>query len=125
MPFTYVMSFIFSVESAAQTFTFFCHMFIILFASLLIFILRVVPDLENLGDQLHYAFKVFPTYSVPSALYTDASIKFISNTRKQTDGTGEEIDPDPWHWKNNTLDLILMGGHFFFWFFVLLVLFVV
>ncbi len=50
MPFTYVMSYIFSAESAAQTFTFFCQMFVILFASLLIFILRVVPELEVLGD---------------------------------------------------------------------------
>ena len=50
IPFTYVFSYMFSVESAAQTFTFFCHMFVILFASLLILILRVAPDLEVLGD---------------------------------------------------------------------------
>ena len=78
MPFTYVMSYIFSAESAAQTFTFFCQMFVILFASLLIFILRVVPELEVLGDQLHMAFRFFPSYSVASGLYVDASIKFVS-----------------------------------------------
>ena len=30
-----------------------------------------------------------------------------------------DISPDPWHWNNNLLDLLLMGGHFVFWFFVL------
>ena len=50
MPFTYVMSFIFTADSAAQTFTMFCHMVVILCFSSLIFILRVVPNLEKLGD---------------------------------------------------------------------------
>jgi hypothetical protein len=119
MPFTYVMSYVFSAESAAQTFTFFCHMFVILFASLLILILRAAPELETIGDKLHYGFRFFPSYSVPSALYVDASIKFISQIRNTTQGLGEDISPDPWHWNNNLLDLIAMGAHFVFWFFVL------
>lgn len=82
LPFTYVFSYMFTVESAAQTFTFFCHMFVILFASLLVYILRVVPDLEILGDRLHYAFRFFPSYSIASAMYVDASIEFISKFRK-------------------------------------------
>ena len=119
IPFTYVFSYMFSVESAAQTFTFFCHMFVILFASLLIFILRVVPTLEVLGDQTHYAARFFPSYSVASSLYVDASISFISQIRNTTDGDGADISPDPWHWNNNTLDLLAQGFHFVFWFFVL------
>ena len=78
LPFTYVWSYLFTAESAAQTFTFFCHMFVILFASLLVFILRVVPDLELLGDRLHYGFRFFPSYSVASSMYVDASIGFVS-----------------------------------------------
>ena len=30
-----------------------------------------------------------------------------------------DISPDPWHIKNNLLDILLQGGHFVFWFFVL------
>ena len=78
LPFSYVFSYMFTVESAAQTFTFFCHMFVILFASLLVFILRVVPDLEVLGDRLHYGFRFFPSYSIASAMYVDSSIAYIS-----------------------------------------------
>ena len=78
MPFTYVMSFLFTADSAAQTFTMFCHMVIILCFSSLIFILRVVPTLELLGDRLHYSMRIFPSYSLATALYTDASLDFIS-----------------------------------------------
>lgn len=119
LPFTYVWSYLFSAESAAQTFTFFCQMFIILFASLLVFILRVIPDLELLGDRLHYAFRIFPSYSVASSMYVDSSLTFISAVRNNTDGPGPDISPDPWHWNNNTFDLAAQGVHFFFWFFLL------
>ena len=56
----------------------FCHMVIILAFSTLIFILRVVPNLEILGDRIHYSLRIFPSYSLATSLYTDASIDFIS-----------------------------------------------
>ncbi len=65
------------------------------------------------------AFRFFPSYSVASGLYVDASIKFVSQIRNTTDGKGKDINPDPWYWENNTFDLFAMGAHFFFWFFVL------
>ena len=125
MPFTYVMSFLFTADSAAQTFTMFCHLTIILAVSTLIFLLRLAPKLEVLGDQLHWSFKIFPSYSIASALYTDSSIDFVSRIRNETDdfgyriGEASDISPDPWHILNNTLDIILQGAHFVFWFFVL------
>ena len=36
-----------------------------------------------------------------------------------SEGTGKPIDGNEWAWQNNTLDIMLMGGHFVFWFFVL------
>ena len=125
MPFTYVMSFIFTADSAAQTFTMFCHLFIILAASTLIFLLRLAPNLALLGDRLHWSFRIFPSYSVATALYTDASIEFVSQIRNITDEDGvklvdaPDISPDPWHILNNTLDIILQGAHFVLWFFIL------
>ncbi len=65
------------------------------------------------------AFRFFPSYSVASGLYVDASIKFVSQIRNTTDGEGKDINPDPWYWENNTFDLFAMGAHFVFWFFVL------
>ena len=121
MPFTYVMSFLFTADSAAQTFTMFCHMVIILAFSTLIFILRVVPNLELLGDRIHYSLRIFPSYSLATSLYTDASLDFISQIRNDTTipGTGPDINPDVWHITNNLLDLIMQFVHFFFWTFIL------
>lgn len=115
MPFTYIFSFCFSADSAAQTFTMFCHLFIILCAGTLIFILRVVPKLEVLGDGLHKGLKVIPSYSIASGLYVDASIELLSTARSITEGDGGDINPDPWHITNNTLDMIMQGAHFAFW----------
>ena len=125
MPFTYVMSFLFTADSAAQTFTMFCHLTIILAASSLIFLVRLVPRLQLLGDRLHWSFRIFPSYSIATSLYTDSSIEFVSQIRNATDengdplGKGIPISPDPWHIRNNLLDILLQGGHFFFWFFLL------
>ena len=120
IPFTYVFSFLFSSDSAAQTFTMFCHTSTILIFSTVIFIVRVVPDLEDIGDSLNYGFRFIPSYSLATSLYFDASGEFIAQIRKQqTTGTGNEINPDPWHWNNNSLDIMMMGVHFVFWFFVL------
>lgn len=90
-------------------------MVIILCFSSLIFILRVVPNLELLGDRLHYGMRVFPTYSLATSLYTDASIEFLSKIRNETEGKGEDISPDVYDLKNNSLDIMLQAGHFVFW----------
>ena len=119
IPFTYVFSFCFTADSAAQTFTMFCHMVVILAFTTLIFILRVVPNLELLGDRINYGLRVIPSYSLGSALYTDASIDFVSTIRNSTQGEGPDISADPWDIKNNSLDLILQFAHFFFWGFIL------
>ena len=119
LPFTYVFSFCFSADSAAQTFTMFFHATTILIFSTVVFIIRVVPNLETLGDFLNYLFRVIPSYSLATTVYFDASGEFVSQIRNSTDGKGPDINPDPWHWNNNSLDIALMGGHFLFWFFVL------
>ena len=122
LPFTYVMSFCFTADSAAQTFTMFCHMVIILAFSTLIFILRVVPNLELTGDNIHYAMRIFPSYSLATSLYVDASIAFVSQVRNNTPGPGPDISPDVWAFKNNTLDIMMQGVHFFFWFLILMLI---
>jgi len=94
-------------------------MVVILAFSTLIFILRVVPNLEVLGDTLHWSMRVFPSYSLATALYTDASIKFISQIRNTTEGAGDDISPDVWDFKNNTFDILMQVAHFFFWTFIL------
>lgn len=45
LPFTYVTSFIFTTDSAAQTFTMFFHFFILAIVSVMVFFLRLIPTL--------------------------------------------------------------------------------
>lgn len=78
LPFTYVMSFLFTVDSAAQTFTMFMHAATILVFSTLIFILRMAPNLEVLGDYLNYGMRAIPSYSLAASLYFEASGSLIS-----------------------------------------------
>ena len=119
MPFTYVFSFCFTADSAAQTFTMFFHMVNILALSSTVFIIRIVPDLEVLGDRLHWAFRAVPSYSIASSLYIDASVEFLSQVRNSTFGEGIDISPDPWHWNNNLMDVFVQIAHFLLWSFIL------
>jgi len=49
-PFTYVLSFAFSVDSAAQSATLFKHFFFMLIGVMIIFVVRLTQDMEVLGD---------------------------------------------------------------------------
>ena len=50
VPFTYVTSFCFTVDSAAQTFTMFVHFMTLCLISTVVFALRAAPELEIIGD---------------------------------------------------------------------------
>mmetsp|Transcript_117061 Transcript_117061/g.162758 ORF Transcript_117061/g.162758 Transcript_117061/m.162758 type:complete len:101 (+) Transcript_117061:1505-1807(+) len=50
VPFTYVTSFIFSVESGAQSATLFIHFLFMLIGVMIVFVIRLTVDLEILGD---------------------------------------------------------------------------
>ena len=107
LPFTYVISFCFQADSTSQTFTMFCHLAIMLCFSTLILILRFMPLLEVTGDRLHYVARLVPSYSVTSAVHTEAAIDVLSIFREVAEGDGEAVSPDPWYWKNNLMDILL------------------
>ena len=86
LPFTYVFSFCFSSDSASHTLTMFCHVVFMLCFSTLILILRFMPLLEVTGDHLHNAARLVPSYSVASAVYTEAAIEYLSAFREITEG---------------------------------------
>ena len=97
-------------------------MVVILALSTTVFIIRIVPDLELLGDRMHWAFRVVPSYSLGSALYIDASVDFLSSVRNSTTGEGIDISPDPWHWNNNLMDVFVQMAHFIIWSLVLIII---
>jgi hypothetical protein len=65
------MSFIFTVDSAAQTFTMFFNFLTILVFSTMIFAFRFTRKLELFGDKLNYFMRIFPAYTLAEAVYFD------------------------------------------------------
>ena len=119
LPATYVMSYVFTVDSAAQTLTMFFHFICILILSTLVFILRFANKLEHWGDLLNYLFRAFPSYSLGNVIFFENGGKLLSDWREMTKGTGDPVDGEEWALENNTFDIIMMGVHFVFWFFIL------
>ena len=71
LPFTYVSSFLFTEDGAAQTFTMFFHFLTLAILSSIVFALRLVPDKQSFGDSMHTVMKSVPTYLIGSSLYCD------------------------------------------------------
>jgi hypothetical protein len=82
LPFTYVQSYWFTVDSAAQTFTMFMHFFVILVASSMIYGLRFAEELQHVGDILNWSFRIIPSYSLATSYYFEASGKELSLIRE-------------------------------------------
>lgn len=82
MPYTYVVSFVFTTDSAAQTFTMFGHFMTITLISTIVFALRLNFDTEAVGDFLNWVFRVVPTYNLASSVYFDAAGDILAQTRK-------------------------------------------
>jgi ATP-binding cassette subfamily A (ABC1) protein 3 len=72
LPFTYVTSFIFTSDNAAQAYTLFGHFVSILTLPLFVYIFRMTPQLEQKGDDLNVIFNMFPSYGIASSVFADA-----------------------------------------------------
>jgi ATP-binding cassette subfamily A (ABC1) protein 3 len=105
LPFTYVISFCFTSPSLAQTMVMVLHFVAILVLSTLVFVLRLTNQLEVIGDRLNYVMRIIPSYSISQSLYFETSGDIIVGYRERTDGTGLDLNEDPWHQTNNLFDI--------------------
>lgn len=115
LPYTYVTSFMFNADSAAQTFTMFYHFFIIAIVTLFVFFLRLLPTMQRLGDLLNLIFRLVPTYLLGQSVYCDSSCVALANGRLSPLATGSTLSENPWAMSNNGLDILAMFIHFAFW----------
>ena len=116
---TYVMSFMFTSESGAQTGTIFMNFGTILFGSTLVFFLRFIKEWERIGDFLNQFMKVLPPYTLGQSIYFDASQGDLVEYRDRTLGEGETLNPEWWRLENVKGDLLSLLMHFVFWSLVL------
>lgn len=68
IPFTYASSFIFSSELVAQTVTIFTHFVMSGIGSIVVFILRIIPQTEHIGDLLMWVFKICPSFCLTNTI---------------------------------------------------------
>jgi len=88
LPFTYITSFIFSTDSAAQTFTMFMHFLVFGIGSVIVFFIRFAPTLEKTGDGLAVITKIIPTYMLGSSVFCDSSCASLAKNRALGIGNG-------------------------------------
>ena len=119
LPFTYCMSFIFTVDSAAQTFTMFLHFLVILVLATMVFAFRFTRKLERIGDKLVWFLRIIPSYTLSDSIYFDAAGQTLADFRNKQNGLYGTVNPNPYYWQNNTANFSLNAFHFFFWFFIL------
>jgi ATP-binding cassette subfamily A (ABC1) protein 3 len=122
LPFSYCLSFVFTADSAAQTFTMFFNLTTIMVLSTMVYAFRVMRKLELWGDELNLALRVIPSYMLADSVYFDETGQFLADFRNRKKGLKGTINPDPYYWKNNTADFVLSVFHFFFWTFVLILI---
>ena len=84
VPFTYASSFLFSKESVAQNCTIFSHLILGSVTSSAVFVLRIIKQTEDTGDQLNDIFKVFPSFALSSGMLYSSSKKLLNETREYT-----------------------------------------
>lgn len=71
LPFSYCLSFVFTADSAAQTFTMFFNLTTIMVLSTMVYAFRVMRKLELWGDELNLALRVIPSYMLADSVYFD------------------------------------------------------
>lgn len=121
VPFTYVTSFWFSVDSAAQTYTMFSHFFTLAIIANIVYYVRVYPGFESIGDAVNIALKIIPTYPIASAVYCDANCEELARIRALDDNK-PGLEADIWHFSNLPLDMTVMCVQMLFWSFMLLLI---
>jgi ABC-type multidrug transport system fused ATPase/permease subunit len=122
VPFTYCMSFLFTVDSAAQTFTMFFNFIIMLLLSVAVYVLQFIRKLMKVGDMLDWIFRIFPSYGLVDAVLFDSSGETLAGLRNRTPGMQGSVNPDPYFWKNVSFDFFLAAIQFVLWTLVLILI---
>lgn len=115
IPFTYATSFMFSGELAAQTVTIFIHFVLSGIGGIVVFILRIIPETQSIGDMLLWIFKICPSFCLTNSIMFASSKSRLILFR-------EDINNDDFAMENMKGDIMVMMIHFVVWTIVVIVL---
>lgn len=108
IPFTYVMSFLFTKENVAQTITIFLHFVIAGIGAIVAGILRLIPSTYSVGDALVWVFKIIPSYCLTDSIIYQAVKPRLFLVRKSL--IVDDLDVQAIGG-----DILLICCHFIFW----------
>jgi hypothetical protein len=103
IPFLYVTSFLFSNESAAQTFTLFFNFLLGSIVPGIVFVLRVNKNLWYIGDVMNWVLRFIPSYAMGNSIFFEANGNGLHMYR-EGGNFGRKVKIDPYYWENNTAD---------------------
>jgi len=115
VPFTYVTSFVFNNENVAQTVTIFLHFAFAGIGAIATMILRIIQSTWHIGDRLHWALKICPSFSLTYPIMFQASKDRLYQARPDLEKSDMSIDFVGG-------DIAVMAGHFGFWLIVLVLI---
>lgn len=70
VPFTYAMSFLFTKENVAQTFTLLFHFFISVAFTVIVSVLRSYDSTRNVGKVIQWIFRIVPSFALADGVNT-------------------------------------------------------
>lgn len=114
VPFTYVMSFLFTTENVAQTITIFMHFVFAGIGAIVVYVLSLIESTRPIGDILKWVLKVIPSFCLTSTIIFDAGKARIVLLRP-------EIKPESDYELNwNGGNVLVICLHFAVWLLVLI-----
>ena len=83
VPFTYVTSFLFEKDSAAQIVTLLANYIVCDILSIIVYVLQFIPQTFQAGDTLRWVLCIFPTYCVTNGILWSADGDIVLLIRQQ------------------------------------------
>jgi ABC-type multidrug transport system fused ATPase/permease subunit len=113
VPFTYVMSFLFTTENVAQTITIFLHFVFAGIGAIVVFVLQLIESTRDVGDILKWVLRITPSYCLTSTIMFDSGKQRLLLLRPEL-----RRDSD-WDIDLQGGNVLVMMVHFGFWLIVL------
>jgi hypothetical protein len=104
--FSYTFQFFFQTETSAQILIFAVNFLVSGVLSIMVITLQVIPQTEQLGNQLRWWFCLVPSYCVTHGILFSSSSDLL--TQAQPD-----LPDDLWAWQNLLGDAVCLVIHFF------------
>lgn len=111
VPFTYVTSFLFEKDSAAQIVTLLANYVVCDLLAIIVYVLQFIPQTFQAGDTLRWILCIFPNYCLTNGILWSADGDIVLLIRQQYPDA-PQINPALWSFDNLGGDAFFLALHF-------------